>query len=196
VQISSAGGIVPLTEKSVGILAMLSEIYGNTWEFVHGKSESDLLRRFLNGVTDHQSKRIFEHCKEEISKGNKFAPSLGQLVVFLESPTSSEFFGIMVRVQANEPSGRIEKWLCENVRYNMRVLAADQELKYLKNQYAKAKELEKIGRLKIRSEEILSLPVHSVKNLNDIHREKYDGKINPIIKKIMESKNHEVELKK
>lgn len=166
---------------------MLAELYGSTWEFVHGDSSSEALVRFLNSMNPESTQRLFNHCREQIAGGGKFAPHLGQLSVFADEPTETEFLEILIRVQSNEPANDLEIWLAENVRYNLRTVRACDEIKYLKSQYRKARALEKNGKLQTSKDDLLSLPRHSVKSLSDIHREKFDGELNPRIAKILKS---------
>lgn len=167
---------------------MLCEIYGNTWELVHGDSSSTGLVRFANSLDAGRIGRVLEHCREEIARGGKFAPHLGQLIVFADEPTEREYLEIMARVQANEPSDRLETWLCENIRFNLRRIAQGREIDFLKSEYRKAQSLEKSGKLKTQGEIMAALPKVSAVNLNDIHRERFSGELNPRIKKIINSR--------
>lgn len=184
------GVSLPLTSDACALLATLIDMYANTWKFVHGDSSGVSLRRFLNGLTPDRAKRIFSYCYEQIANGNKFAPNLGELIVFADTPSESDFYEILCRVKANKPleGDRIEQWLCENIRFNLRRQDADKEIKYLKSQHRHAQALLKSGELHTNEDELKALPRHSVKNLNDLHREKYDGELHPRIKKIMEGR--------
>lgn len=179
-----------MTTDAESVLATMVDMYANTWSFVHGNNSSQNLRRFLNGLTPERAQRVFSYCYEQIANGNKFAPTLGELIVFSDTPSESEFYEILCRVQANEPmdGDLIEQWLCENIRFNLRRQDAGKEIKYLRAQYRHAQALKKSGKLKTHSDELLALPRHSVKNLNDLKRERFDGELNPRIKKIMEAK--------
>lgn len=165
-----------MVSSAVGILGMLADLYGKTWEVVHGKSDSDALIKFLNSLDEDDARRVFSHCSEQVTNGNKWAPSLIEMIAYRDSPTESEYFMILSRVQTNKPEGRIEKYLCENIRYNLHRVAMGQELKFLKQQYRLAQELEKSGKLKTSEDELKGLPRHSVKNINDIKREEWESK--------------------
>lgn len=167
---------------------MLTDLYGKTWEVVHGQSDSDLLIRFLNGLDQDDVQRVFAHCREQVSKGNKWAPSLIEMIAYRESPTETEYFMILSRVQANEPKDRVEEYLCEKIRYNLHRQPMGEELKFLKAQYRLAQELEKSGKLRTNREELKALPRITSMGLNDIHREKHKGELHPRIKKIMEGR--------
>lgn len=169
---------LPLTGAASSILTTLADMYANTWKLVHGDSSNASLRRFANGLTPERAQRVFSYCYEQISNGNKFAPNLGELIVFADTPSESEFYEILCRVQANEPAkgDLIEKWLCENIRFNLRRQAADKEIKYLRSQYRHAQALLKSGKLKTAEDELLALPRHSVKNLNDVKREEWESR--------------------
>ncbi|AUR91057.1 hypothetical protein NVP1154O_44 [Vibrio phage 1.154.O._10N.222.52.B12] len=153
-------------------------MYANTWKHVHGDSSNENLRRFVNGLTPERAQRVFSYCYEQIANGNKFAPNLGELIVFSDTPSESEFYEILCRVQTNKPieGDRIEVWLCENIRYNLHRVAAGGEIKYLRSQYRHAQALLKSGTLRVAEDELKALPRHSVKNLNDVKREEWESK--------------------
>lgn len=165
-----------MVSSAVSVLGMLADLYGKTWEVVHGKSDNEALIKFLNSLSAEDARRVFSHCSEQVSNGNKWAPSLIEMIAYREQPTETEFFMILSRVQNNKPESKIEKYLCEKIRYNLHRIAMGQEIKFLKQQYRLAKELEKSGKLKTAEDELLALPRHSVKNLNDIKREEWESR--------------------
>lgn len=97
-------------------------------------------------------------------------------MAYRESPTEQEFSGILTRVKVNHPRDRIEKYLCEHIRFNLRRMEEDKEMSFLKAKYREAYLLERNGELRTAEEEIKALPICSVKNTNDLAREAYEAK--------------------
>ena len=73
------------------------------------------------------------------------------------------------------PSGRLETWVYEKAYFNIKSSSDESARKQHKRFMDEAENLESMGRLVLNEEELLALPVNSVKNMNDLKREEFDA---------------------
>lgn len=121
---------------------------------------------------------------------NGWPPSLPEFISL--GSEKVDFDAAFQRCVSKEPQGRAEQWVYENSAFNIRRLSQTDAERFHKKELKKAIEMEKSGKLVLNSEMALALPPNSVKNVNDIEREKYEektgGKIHPRIQAILDSK--------
>lgn len=127
---------------------------------------------------------------KSLTEGNGWPPSLPEFIA--RGTEAIDYDAAYFRCLNQKPEGRVEKWVYEKAYYNIRTQGDKEARKDHKRFMKQAEELEKRGELTLPEEELIGLPVHSVKNLNDRKREEWEqshGKeLNPRIKKILEGK--------
>lgn len=132
-------------------------------------------------------------CKEQIFNGNAWAPDLADFLALIHGQTDIDYHAAFMRCLNKLPEGRVEKWAYENVGYNIRVSTHEAAERMHKKFMKEAIMKEQRGELKLKDEMLKALPVNSVKNVNDLAREKYEeinGKsLHPRIEKILQSKD-------
>lgn len=182
-----------LTTSGLTCIRSFARVFGLSWEREHGQGKDPALIGFMNSLNEIEMRRILQHAVDTKARGKFLDLSLFQLLVWKDEPTDNEWSTIMSRViSGSQLNDRVEQYLHENILWNLKRQNAGKELNFLKQEYHVARAKEKNGTLKLKSDELLALPTTSIKNLNDIHREKYDGKLNPRVAQILkEGKNHE-----
>ncbi|ELA9557232.1 hypothetical protein QTG58_001906 [Vibrio parahaemolyticus] len=128
---------------------------------------------FLSTLNDLQLNRILAICFDRLSNGNRFPPSLGELMTQINQRTEAEYREAYDRFLNRAPMGRAEKWVAQNCDWDLKRARAGGELelfiKYLRDADAK----ERAGRLRLAEDELKALPVHSRVSVSDKVREEY-----------------------
>lgn len=106
-------------------------------------------------------------------EGNGWVPSLPEFIQ-LGRP-QIDYEAAYFRCLNKSPDGRLETWVYEKAYYNIRGASDDRARKMHQRYMKEAEELESRGKLKLNDEELIGLPVHSVKNVVDVEREKFKG---------------------
>lgn len=131
-------------------------------------------------------------CEKRIYKGDPWAPDMADFFAMLHGNSEVNFQGAFSRCLAGKPEGRVEKWVNENIGYNVRVSSHREAERMHRKWMLDGIEKESKGELKLAEEMPIALPRHSVKNLNDLKREEMDaktgGKLHPRIQKILDAK--------
>lgn len=152
------------------------ELYSDKFIKKNGAIASKLWSEALNTLTDEQIKKGIFKCKERIFEGNAWAPDLSEFLALIHGQTAKDFQSAFFRLLDKKPDGRIERWVYEKASFNIRAMSHENAEKAHKRFMLEAIELDRAGKLTLNEDEILLLPVHSVKNLNDIKREEYESK--------------------
>jgi hypothetical protein len=146
----------------------------------------------IASLSNEQLQIGLDKCKERIFSGDPWAPDMADFLAMIHGSSDTDFQGAFWRCLNKCPEGRIEKWVSENIGYNVRVSPHHEAERMHKKWMLDAIEKESRGDLHLQEEGLKALPVNSVKNLNDITREKYNaktgGKLNPRIARILASK--------
>ena len=120
-------------------------------------------------------------------EGNGWPPSLPEFVSLGKG--SVDYDAAYFRCLNKSPQGRVETWVYENAYYNIKSAADDKARRMHRKFMSQAEDLEREGKLQNHDEMLKALPVHSVKNLNDLVREEYQEKheneLHPRIKKLL-----------
>ena len=119
-------------------------------------------------------------------KGDKWPPDLADFLALIHGQTDTDYQAAFFRLLNRKPEGRVEKWVYENASFNIRALSHDRAERSHKKFMLEGFERERNGTLVLGEEELLALPVHSVKNVNDLAREKFEesGAPNPFADRI------------
>lgn len=143
----------------------------------------------LSTLTNEQIKKGIEKCKERIFGGNAWPPDLSEFMALVYGQSESDYDAAFFRCLNKDPQGRVEQWVYEKAYFNIRSSSDEQARRMHKRFMKEAEQLEREGKLKLNKEELLALPPNSVKNMNDLAREKWEEKhgktINPRLQKIM-----------
>lgn len=165
-------------------------LYSNHWTNKHGGTANQQWVDFLSTVPPAQIKTGIENLRARILTGNAYAPSLAEFISLCSGATDLE--GAYFRCLNKKPEGRVEKWVFENAFFNMRSASDDLARKIHRKFFEQAVRLDARGELVLNSEKLKSLPPNSVKNLNDLERERFEQKngksLNPRIQAIIETK--------
>ncbi|QKN84428.1 hypothetical protein MARILYN_20 [Vibrio phage Marilyn] len=157
------------------MFANLGDLYGELWTREHGDEPSVAFVKFAEHLNDRQLARVYQNCRDRFTSGDKWAPNLGLLIADSMTPPESELRMVLHRILGKKPENEIERWVARNADYELRRCPVGKELNLLRGWYVKAEELAMRGELNAERDELLALPVHSVKNLNDIKREQYES---------------------
>lgn len=155
------------------VFAGLSTLYGELWSREYSKSPSEHFSAFCDGIDGEQINRIMRRAREKFEFGEKFPPSLGELIAWADIPTDGELFDIRTRIFARRPATEIEKWIIAKYLFNLRRMPEREVMKNIKSAYAQAVRLQRCGDLFFEESEILALPRNSEINLNDKIRENF-----------------------
>lgn len=119
-------------------------------------------------------------CPVTVKQLNGWPPSLPQFISYAKGEI--DYDGAFTRCLAKKPEGRIEKYVYQQCSYNVRVSTDTEARRIHKREMNLAVELDRKGDLELQEEAVKALPVNSVKNENDLARERYEasGKRNPI----------------
>lgn len=182
-----------MTPRTIEMFSNLGDLYGELWVREFGESPSEAFVRLAEALTEVQSKRVYQNCRDKFVAGDKWPPNLGLLMAYSITPPESELRAILTRILAKRPENDIEQWISRKADYELRRCQSGKEIKLLREWYVRAEELAMRGELNAEYEELLSLPTHSVKNVNDLAREKYESsghkhKFADRIKSIIKSK--------
>lgn len=168
-------------------------LYTTKWTKRNGSIANDLWLEALQSISDQQIKLGVDKCKERIFSGNAWAPDLAEFLAMIHGHTDVDYQAAFFRMLNKKPEGRVEQWVYENASFNIRSMAHEKAERAHKKFMLEGFEKERRGELVLAKEELLALPVNSVKNLNDIKREEFEssGVKNPFadrIKKLTESR--------
>lgn len=122
-------------------------------------------------------------CEDKIIKGDQWPPDLAEFMAMIHGHTDVDFHAAFFRCLEKKPVGRIEQWVYENASYNIKRLSHEQAERSHKKFMLEAIERDKRGELLLNSEIMQkALPEKVERNLNDIHRQKFEesGKVNPL----------------
>lgn len=148
-------------------------MYGKTWVTMNGAVITKAWGNFLSTLNDLQLNRILAICFDRLSNGNRFPPSLGELMTQINQRTEAEYREAYDRFLNRAPMGRAEKWVAQNCDWDLKRARAGGELelfiKYLRDADAK----ERAGRLRLAEDELKAIPVHSRVSVSDKVREEY-----------------------
>lgn len=108
-------------------------------------------------------------------KGDKWPPDLADFLALIHGQTDTDYQAAFFRLLNRKPEGRVEKWVYENASFNIRALSHEQAERSHKKFMLEGFERERNGTLILGEEELLALPIHSVKNLNDLKREEFEA---------------------
>lgn len=181
------------TLRTVEVFSQLGKMFGNSWIKEHGSSPTDDFVFLAESLCEVKMKRVYQHCQDRLASGNEWAPNLGALNIYSMTPPKTELREILHRVQSRKPDNDIERWIARKVDYELRRCPIGKELNLLREWYIHAEQLARRGELFMEEQELIALPSHSTKNLNDIEREKYESsghkhKFADRIKSIIKSK--------
>lgn len=126
---------------------------------------------------------------KSLTEGNGWPPSLPEFIAL--GSEQVDFEGAYFRCLNKKPDGRIEQHAYERVYFNVRASSDDKARQVHKRAMKDAVELDRRGELKLNEDELKALPIYSVKNMNDLERERWNSEhkeLNPIVAKILESK--------
>lgn len=164
-----------MTGRTIDMFTNLGDLYGELWVREYGYEPNDAFIRLAEGLTDAQSKRVYQNCRDKFVAGDKWPPNLGLLMAYSITPPESELRLILGRILAKKPENDIERWIARKADFELRRCQSGKEMKLLREWYIRAEELAMRGELYADQEELLALPSHSVKNVNDIAREQWES---------------------
>lgn len=143
----------------------------------------------ISSLTGQQLRKGVDKCKEQIFSGNAWAPDLADFLALIHGHTDIDYHAAFMRCLNKEPEGRVEQWVYENAGYNIRTASHEAAERMHKKFMKEAIQKEQQGKLVLNEDRLKALPPNSVKNINDVAREKYEqehGKeLNPRIKRIL-----------
>lgn len=167
----------------------MEELYSSKWVKRNGSIASKLWIEAINTLTDEQIKLGLMRCKERIFSGNAWAPDLSEFLAMIYGHSDVDFHSAFMRCLSRKPEGRIERWVYENAGYNIRTSPHDAAERMHKKFMNEAIIKDRNGELILNDERLKALPPNSVKNVNDLEREKYNqkngSKLHPRIMKIL-----------
>lgn len=136
----------------------------------------------IASLSNEQLRKGVDKCKERIFSGDAWAPDLAEFLAMIYGNTQADFDAAFARCLARNPEGRIEKYVSGRVYCNVRCSSDTDARRIHRNEMKNAIELDKKGELTLPDDELKALPINSVKNENDLARERYEasGKRNPI----------------
>lgn len=123
-------------------------------------------------ITKFSEIEIHRALKGMLAQHPKFPPTLGEFVELLEG-RQVDFDAAFWRMIDNKPEGRAEKHVSAKIGFNLRRMADDKARREFKKLLSNAIERERRGEL-VLDEDLAgkALAKHSVKNANDLAREK------------------------
>lgn len=146
----------------------------------------------LQTLTNEQIKKGIDQCKSKIFRGDAWPPDLAEFLAMIHGHTDIDYHAAFMRCLNKEPQGRVEQWVYENTGYNIRTASHEAAERMHKKFMKEAIQKEQQGKLVLNEDRLKALPPNSVKNTNDIAREKYEqehGKsLHPRIAKILGKK--------
>lgn len=158
----------------------------------NGEVPSSTWIKEIGLLSDEQIRKGILKVREEIRSGNKWAPDLADFLALIHGHTDIDYHAAFMRCLNKEPQGRVERWVYENAGYNIRTASHEAAERMHKKFMKEAIQKEQQGKLVLNDDRLKALPPNSVKNTNDIAREKYEqehGKsLHPRIAKILGKK--------
>lgn len=155
----------------------------------NGAIASNLWMEALQTLTNEQIKLGIDRCKQKIFGGNAWPPDLAEFLALIHGHSEVDYHAAFLRCLSKSPEGRIEQWVYENAGYNIRVSTHEAAERMHKKFMREAIEKDSRGELKLNDEMLKALPVNSVKNDNDLERERYNeahnNELHPRIKKLL-----------
>ncbi len=171
---------------------LMSQLYTDKWIKKNGAVASSIWIEAIGSLSGEQLRLGVERCKNQIMSGNKWAPDLADFIALIHGKTDVDFHAAFIRCLDKKPIGRAEKYVYEKASYNIRVASHDKAEKMHRKFLTDAIAKELAGELELNEDELKALPTHSVKNMNDLEREKFEeshgNKLNPRIQKILDGK--------
>lgn len=176
------------TRRADHFWVMMLGMYADKWVNKNGSIPSEMWTQAIATLTDQQINFGVDKCREKIFSGDPWAPDLADFLAMIHSNSEIDFHAAFLRCLRNAEDGRVEKWVCENIGFNIRAISNDSASILHKKWMLTAIEKERKGELILNSEMAPALPPKSVKNLNDLTREAFDrengGKLDPRVERI------------
>ena len=165
---------------------LMTELYTSKWESKNGLVASSIWLEAIASLSNEQLRKGVNKCKERIFNGDAWAPDLADFLALIHGHTDVDFQAAFQRCLSKSPEGRVEQWVYENAGYNIRASNHDSAERMHKKYMKQAIEMERQGKLVLNEDRLKALPPNSVKNVNDIEREKFEqsGKKNPFQERI------------
>lgn len=155
----------------------------------NGKVPSSIWITEIGQLSDEQIRKGISKVRENIRSGNAWAPDLADFLALIHGQSEVDYHAAFMRCLAKAPEGRVEQWVYENAGYNIRVSSHESAERMHKKFMKEALMKERRGELRLNSEMLKALPPNSVKNTNDLARERYTSqhgnKLHPRIAKIL-----------
>lgn len=167
------------SETTLAIFTGLMGLYGKLWEREHSASPSPAFDGFARDLDSDRANRILRRAREKFERGEKFPPSLGELIAWSDMPTEGELFDIRQRVFSRQPANDLELWIVRHGLYNLRRMPEREVMASIRSLYAQAVRKERAGELFAAERDILALPATSEVNQADRARNDYDADTSP-----------------
>ncbi|MEZ9681939.1 hypothetical protein AB4306_18480 [Vibrio splendidus] len=141
---------------------------------MNGEQPSTEWANFLISLTAKQTNRMINICRERLSEGDRFPPTLGEFAALVDLRTKKELERAFVRFEANQPEGRAEKHVVASTGWNLKRATASKQFGEFVKYLRVADELELKGELREEGEVLKALPVHSAVSIADQQREEFN----------------------
>lgn len=149
------------------LFIQLGEMYGHLWIREYGDHPSDKFCQWAEQLNGIKLNRIHCHARERFATGDKFPPVFGEIIVWGESPTDNEYTQILNRVMARQYENEIEHWIVMRCLYDLRRKPQSEVMRYLRDCYRQALDLQRRGELFKEEREFLELPPCSGVSVTD-----------------------------